>query len=122
MRKDVWEHIGAPIAANKATSLESANATTNSTLGLIENHPVQLGPMTIHLQIQVVNEAPFEVLLGRPFFDILSCSEVSTSGGSHEIRVKDPKDGNIYVFVTLPRLRKTPRANPDDPRSAVNFC
>jgi hypothetical protein len=85
------------------------------TLRLVENHPVQLGPITIYLQIQVVDEAPFEVLLGRPFFDITNCSEISTSGGRHEIQVRDPMDGTPYVFATKPRFCRNQKANPKKP-------
>ena len=74
MRRDIWERIGAPLTLNKAMTMESANAGTVKTLGLIENHPVRLGPITFYLQIQVIENAPFEVLLGRPFFNVLSCS------------------------------------------------
>jgi hypothetical protein len=122
MRRDIWEKLNVPIAANLAMPMESANASTTMTLGLIENHPVQLGPVTIYLQIQVVENAPFEVLLGRPFFDVVSCSEISSTGGNHEIRIKDPKTGHPYVFATQPRTRKTPSEN-SDPRNHgnVNF-
>ena len=117
MRRDVWERLRVPIVASRAMPMESANAATTMTLGVIENHPVQLGPITIYLQIQVVDNAPFEVLLGRPFFDVTSCSEVSTNGGKHEIRIKDPKDQTPYVFATEPRVRK-PASKPP---VAVNF-
>ena len=121
MRRDIWEQLRTPIVANKAMPMESANASTSMTLGLIENHPVQLGPITIYLQIQVVDNAPFEVLLGRPFFDVVNCEEISRAGGSHEIRIRDPKDDNVYVLPTSPRIRKTPRAQPSDSSAAVNF-
>jgi hypothetical protein len=88
--------------------MESASATTTKTLGLVENHPVQLGPITVYLQIQIVEDAPFEVLLGRPFFDVTSCTEISRSGGRHEIQVRDPQDGRHYTFATEPRVYKTP--------------
>ena len=118
MRRDVWELTGAPLTANKAMTMESANAGTVKTLGLVENHPVRLGPITVYLQIQVIENAPFEVLLGRPFFDVLSCSEVSQAGGNHEIHVTDPKTGTPYVFPTEPRFRR--RHQPKQ-ESAVNF-
>ena len=109
MRKDIWEKTNAPLVA-KCMPMESANSGTTMTMGIIEDHPVQLGPITVRLQIHVVEEAPFEVLLGRPFFDVLSCAEISTTGGAHEIRVKDPKDGIPYVFPTKARPRKAARA------------
>ncbi|KAF9642806.1 hypothetical protein BDM02DRAFT_3192654 [Thelephora ganbajun] len=102
MRKDVWERLCALITANKSIPMESANSGTTMTLGLVENYPVHLGTVTIYLQIQVVEDAPFEVLLGRPFFDVTSCLEVSSSGGSHEICIRDPKTGTPYMFATHP--------------------
>lgn len=123
MRKDVWERLRAPVNRSRATPMESANAKTTMTFGLIENHPVQLGPVRVYLQIQVVEEAPFEVLLGRPFFDITSCSEVSATGGKHVIEIKDPKTGTPYVFATEPRLSKTARLEQasDGREDGVNF-
>jgi hypothetical protein len=121
MRKDIWEQLRAPIVANKAMPMESANVSTSMMLGLVENYPVQMGPITIYLQIQVVEHAPFEVLLGRPFFDVANCEEISRAGGSHEIRIRDPKNDNPYMFATFPRTRKTPRPRPSDSGAAVNF-
>ena len=106
MRKDIWERLKAPIVTRRAMHMESANAATTMTLGVIENQPVQLGSVTIYLQIQVIENAPFEVLLGRPFFDITSCSERSSPGGNHEIHIKDPQTGEGYTFATQPRVRK----------------
>jgi len=120
MRKDIWEQLRAPIVASKAIPMESANATTTKTLGLIENYPVQLGPITVYLQIQVVETAPFEVLLGRPFFDITSCSEISTPGGHHEIHVKHPSTGVPYVFATQPRPGHS-RREPQKSEGVANF-
>lgn len=107
MRRDVWEKLHVPLAAAKCRKMESANAGKTMTMGEIEDHPVKIGPITVRLQIQVVEEAPFEVLLGRPFFDVLNCVEISRSGGEHMIRVRDPKTGDPYVFTTTPRDRST---------------
>jgi hypothetical protein len=95
--------------------MESANSGTTLTLGEIENFPVKIGPVTVHLQFQVVPEAPFEVLLGRPFFDVLNCTEYSRAGGVHEIEIKDPENGTPYMFATQPRQHKNSKG------AAVNF-
>ena len=115
MRKDVWERLRTPITADKAQAMESANSGTSYTLGLVENQLVKLGPIQFYLQIQVVPSAPFEVLLGRPFFDVLNCVEISRFGGIHQIEVRDPETGTPYMFATQPRQRMTPR------EAAVNF-
>jgi hypothetical protein len=123
MHSDVWEKLRVPLATGGAMSMQSANSTTTMTRGIIENHPVQLGPVTIHLQIQVVDTAPFDVLLGRPFFDITSCMEMSTAGGGHHIRIKDPTTGETYDFPTEPRGRNRPPRDREGPNQGpgANF-
>ena len=120
IRRDVWERIGAPITADKAIKLKAANASTAFTLGMVENHPVRFRPVTVHLQMQVVEDAPFEVLLGRPFFDVVNGTETSVKGGKHTLQVHDPTDGKPYRFATDPRpsnLRQPPYGS----QAAVNF-
>jgi len=51
----------------KVMIMESANNTRNPTLGVVQNVRLSFGPITLTLHIQVVDYAPFEVLLGRPF-------------------------------------------------------
>jgi hypothetical protein len=111
MRKDVWEQLQVPLATHWTMSMESANSGTTRTLGFVENHPVKIGHIVIHLQIQVVEDAPFEVLLGRPFFDVTSCAEVSKQGGEHSIYIRDPTTQIPYLFPTQPRKFKTQKVN-----------
>lgn len=106
MRKDIWEQLGVPLAPHKAMSMESANAETNMTMGLIENLPVKIGSVTLFLQVHVIESAPFEVLLGRPFYDVASCADISKSGGHHKLHINDPKTGEPLVIPTQPRPRK----------------
>ena len=120
MRRDVWAKLNFPITANKSMRMESANSSTYQTLGMLENIPITLGSVTVKLQIQVVDDAPFEVLLGRPFFDILSASERSKPGGHHSLEIRDPSDGTPYVFLTKPRMSNF-RHNPAPAAAPINF-
>jgi hypothetical protein len=106
MHKDVWEKTGAPLSTNLALRMDSANGTTSMTLGMIENHPVKIGPVTFYLQIHVVRDAPFEVLLGRPFFDVAGANEISRPGGQHVIEIQDPESKKHYLFTTEPKLKR----------------
>ena len=117
MRRDIWEQLRVPLAPHKAMKMESANSGTTLTLGMVQNLPVTLGDITIHLQIQVVDNAPFEVLLGRPFFAITRCTESNLAGGSHVIELIHPKTKEPSLFPTFERQKKTPVK----PKAAVNF-
>ena len=116
MRRDIWERLRTPLDARKLMPMQSANSGKTMTIGVMEDFPVQFGPVTVRLHIQVIEDAPFEVLLGRPFFDITSCSEVSQQGGKHSIIIHDPQTQNPYLFPTQPRSRTTSRSS-----SGVNF-
>jgi hypothetical protein len=52
----------------------------------------------VHLQIQVLSNVPFEVLLRRPFFKVANYAEVSRQGGNHVIYIKDLKTRVLYMF------------------------
>ena len=49
MRRDIWERLNYPIIANKAMRMESANSSQYQTMGMLENVPVTLGSVTVHL-------------------------------------------------------------------------
>jgi hypothetical protein len=72
--------------------MESANNTRNHTLSLVQNVCLTLRPISLSLQIQVIEDTPFEVLLGRPFFTLSSRTYSSPSGNlfGHSLILKQP--------------------------------
>jgi hypothetical protein len=80
--------------------MESANNTRNHTLSLIQNVRLTLGPISLLLQIQVIEDAPFEVLLGRPFFALSSCITEDSTNGESYITIRDPNMGERAKFFT----------------------
>jgi Protein of unknown function (DUF4100)/Aspartyl protease len=106
MRRDVWERLDLPLLCEKVMVMESANNTRNHTLGLVQNVRVSFGPVSFSLQIQVVDDAPFEVLLGRPFFALASCLTEDTTSGDTYITLTDPNTGQRAKFNTYPRTRR----------------
>jgi hypothetical protein len=118
MRRDIWEKLNVPINASKAIKMDSANNTSSMTLGMVENLPIRVGTATFYLQVHIVPDAPFEVLLGRPFFDVACAKEVSWSGGTHFLEIKSPETQERLVFST--QLKH--RARREDPQSSTgNF-
>jgi len=103
--------------------MTSANSGTNWTIGVVENHPVKVGPLTVLLQIHIVDDALFKVLLRRLFFNILSCVEVSTSSRSHKLHFKDLVTGTPYIFPTNPHPNSSlkEKAKATVPAPVVNF-
>jgi hypothetical protein len=87
--------------------MESANKTLAKTLGLAKNVPFIFGPITVYLQVHVIENAAYRVLLGRPF-DTITESEVKNSrDGSQSLKLTDLNTGHRCVMQTYER-GKTP--------------
>lgn len=106
MRRDIWESLDLPLHSQKIMVMQSANNTHNHTLGVVEDVEVRFGPILLRLQVQVVDDAPFEVLLGRPFYALASCVTRDVPTGESTIELTDPNSGEVAMFVTHPRRQK----------------
>ncbi|KAF9254246.1 hypothetical protein L218DRAFT_886696, partial [Marasmius fiardii PR-910] len=84
--------VGAGITWDPDTTIhmQSANGQLKHTKGLAHNVPFTFSNLTFYLQIHVIDNAPYQVLLGRPF-DVLTESTVQNYvDGYQEITVKCP--------------------------------
>jgi hypothetical protein len=83
--------------------MQSANKTLEKTLGLAKNVPFLFGTITAYLQVHVVENAAYTVLLGRPF-DIITESIVKNAkDGSQSLTLTDPNTGERCVMHTHER-------------------
>ncbi|KAF8800910.1 hypothetical protein BYT27DRAFT_7116368 [Phlegmacium glaucopus] len=105
IREDVWQKSGLPLRADKTIVMESANLTQDKTLGLIKDLKLIIGGYDFYVQAQVVREAPYEVLLGRPFFTLTQASHQHYSNRDSRLRVLDPNTQELITIPTRPRKR-----------------
>jgi hypothetical protein len=83
--------------------MESANKSLEKTLGLAKNIPFVFGPITVYLQVHVIEKVAYKVLLGRPF-DTITESEVKNSkDGSQSLTLTDLNTGERCVMHTHER-------------------
>jgi len=83
--------------------MESANKSLEKTLGLAKNVPFVFGPITVYLQVHVIEKVAYKVLLGRPF-DTITESEVKNSkDGSQSLTLTDLNTGERCVMQTHER-------------------
>jgi hypothetical protein len=83
--------------------MESANKALEKTLGLAKNVPFIFGPITVYLQVHVIEKVAYKVLLGRPF-DTITESEVKNSkDGSQSLTLTDLNTGERCVMHTHER-------------------
>ena len=67
IRRDIWEKLGAPLKHNQVMYMESANGQSNVMMGTLPQIRFTVGEINLYCMVQVVQEAPFECLIRRPF-------------------------------------------------------
>jgi hypothetical protein len=83
--------------------MESANRSVEKTLGLARNVPFLCGSITVYLQVHIMANPAYKVLLGRPF-DIVTESLVQNEkGGGQTLTLTDPNTGERCVMHTYER-------------------
>ena len=53
--------------------MEAANKMRTQMMGLLQNLMVKVADMELILQVQVMDDMPYDLLLGQPFFALVSC-------------------------------------------------
>jgi hypothetical protein len=103
MSEKVWSQLEVPKDDTITVTMQSANGGTESTIGLVKNLPFNFEGLTIYLHVHVVRNAPYDILLGRPF-DMLTRSKVQNiSDDEQYITLHDPNSDLSLTFATRPR-------------------
>ena len=86
-------------------NMQSANGTTDWSLGLARNVPFTIGSITLYMQVHIIGSPAYDILLGRPF-DILTESIVRNFANEDQtVTISDPNTGQQYTVPTFPRGR-----------------
>lgn len=104
MSEDVAHQLGLIYDPTIRLNLQSANGEIDQSLGLARNVPCNIGgTITLYLQIHVIREPAYDILLGRPF-DVLTESVVKNFANADQtITIHDPNSGRRATIPTLPR-------------------
>ena len=105
IRQDIWEKIGLPIRSDMIMVMESANKTKDETMGLLQDLKITIGGYDFYLQVQVVRDAPYEMLLGRPFFTLTQATHRHFDNGESRLTLLDPNTHDRITFPTHARER-----------------
>lgn len=87
-------------------TMENANNSTNETMGYLPEVRFAFGGISIWLRVQVVDIAPFEILLGRPFFSLTSCVTNDYISGDQRITLTSPDTGEALTFATTEKGKR----------------
>src|SRR5207244_3125822 len=89
----VWSRLGTALSTDTLLKMQSSNGTLATTAGLLRDFPFKIGPITFHVQVQVTDDLPCEILLGRPFFSLTNAVTVDYEDGSMDLELTDPNSG-----------------------------
>ena len=103
MSEEVCHQLALAYDPDIKLNMQSAIGSINQSLGLARNVPCKLGPITLYLQIHVIRNPTYDILLGRPF-DILTESTVRNFANEDQtIMITDPNSGCSATIPTVPR-------------------
>jgi hypothetical protein len=96
--------------------MQSANGQLKKSAGLARNVLFLFGDIPIYLQVHIIDQPAYYVLLGRPF-DILSETNIQNfKDGSQSITIRDP---NTQRRITLPTHARGKFQPSSDPRVTI---
>lgn len=101
--KALSDHLGLVYDPRITLNMESANGDVEPSVGLVRNVPCTLGNITFYLQIHVIRNPAYDLLLGRPFEVLTKTVVQNFSNGDQVITIFDPNSGSVATIPTIPR-------------------
>ncbi|KAG6875242.1 hypothetical protein C0992_004590 [Termitomyces sp. T32_za158] len=103
MSADVANKLGIIYDPTIHLNMQSTNGTLDRLLGLAKNVECTIGDLTFYLQIHILQNPAYDILLGCPF-DVLAWSVVKTlSDNETTLTIMDPNTGILRTIPTFPR-------------------
>jgi hypothetical protein len=105
MSEDVCHELALAYNPTIVLHMQSANGSIDPSLGLAHNIAFLIGTLTFYMQVHVIHNPAYDILLGRPF-DILTESVVRNFHNEDQmITVHDP---NTKCIATIPTIAQGP--------------
>lgn len=119
IREDVWTRLAIPLDPSRILTMESADSSISDTIGVLPRVTFIVGEdghsVALTLPVQVVRQAPFECLLGRPFMTLAEAETKDLRDGGCHITLFDPNTKLSIRIPTRERVRETPACLPTTP-------
>jgi hypothetical protein len=103
MSKQVAVELGLVWDPSISIEMESASSHVERTLGVARNVCFEIGGLKLYLQVHILENPPYRVLLGKPFETLGSTVIQTYEDGSSEVVIKDPNTKRIAVVPTYER-------------------
>lgn len=88
--------LGLAFTKDRQLSMRDANGGTKATYGIIENLEVKITDISVLLQAWIIQDAPYHLLLGRPFQKI---GRIDTEQAGEILVMHDPLNPNHSIRI-----------------------
>ena len=113
--RKVAEELGLSWDPEVCIYMQSTNGQVEKSLGIARNVAFNFDGITLYMQVHIIKEPAYEMLLGRPF-DLLTKSVIENeSDGSQRITVTCPNTNRKVTMPTFARGKSRPLAVKDPP-------
>jgi hypothetical protein len=106
MAKDVAVRLKIPWNPEIVIHMQSANRQLEKTLGLARNVPFLFGEITVYLQVHIISNPAYKVLLGRPFDSVCESEIKNRRDGDQLVTITDPNTNQRCTLPTYIRGQK----------------
>ncbi|CDO73702.1 hypothetical protein BN946_scf185015.g30 [Trametes cinnabarina] len=104
MSEEACHELGLWYDPSVTLHMVSANGEVDSSLRLVRNVPFKVADIVLYLQVHVIRNAAYDLLLGRPF-DVLTKSVVKNFNNEDQtITISCPNTGQV---ATIPTIKRT---------------
>ncbi|KJA18303.1 hypothetical protein HYPSUDRAFT_145133 [Hypholoma sublateritium FD-334 SS-4] len=103
MSEAVSKELGLSYDPEITLRMQLANGTVDSSLGLSRNVPFLIGDLSFYLQVHIIRNPAYDILLGRPF-DVLTTSTVQNFADQDQtLTIHCPNTGRSATVPTIAR-------------------
>jgi hypothetical protein len=99
MNSVIWEKLGNNLQVERALKIEAADSTITEMHSRLRNICFTFNDIDIYLQVQVMPNAPYDILLSRPFYALTECITKDFTNSDQHLTIMDP---NTWQCVTIP--------------------
>ena len=116
--ENLCDHLHLVYNPANTLGMESANGQVNRSLGVAVDVPLVINGtgITLYLQMHVMRDAAYGVLLGRPFDNLASTIVEQSPDGIHRLTIRCPNSRRVAVVPTYNRGEgRPPMPGPSKP-------
>lgn len=121
LRKEIAEVLRLPIEKDGSITMETANKGREATEGVISDCEIDFGGVTVCVPVQVVKNAAFDILLGRPFSCALRAKTEDFPNGDQKVEITDPRSGKRIVVTPRQQGRYVKAPHFHDPVAQAEY-